>query len=149
TLDADKTLTAPSGALPGATIQVAAGTTLADGGHQVILGGGAPANVVVDGSWQSTDPGLLAFVGGTGGSSLEAADLTQFGDLVVNFASSADSLRLVAATTSGITLRNLTLGGNLGAGTAGGSLLLSAGGITNLIVTGAITRAPTDPAASG
>jgi len=67
----------------------------------------------------------------------------------VNFATSADSLRLQTDATAGLSFRSVTLGGGLGAGNAGGTIVLSAGGITNVMVNGTLNRAPANLSATG
>ncbi len=149
TLDGDLTLTASFGSnLAHGAVRVAGGVTLADGGHRITLAAAGPAHVLVNGTWQSDPGGALAFAGAAG-SRLIAVDGTQLGDVIVNFANSSGRLLFGTPGTGTLTLRSLTLGGAAGSGAAGGTIVLSDSGVTNLTVTGDLSRVPVNPAVSG
>jgi len=150
TLTANKTLTGSSGGLlDRGALFVGTGTTFADGGNRLSLTSSLFANVIVNGTYTSSGSGSLSFEAGTFNSNVLAADGTTFGDLLLNFASSTQTIDLNATGTANLTFRNLTFGGTAGAGTAGGTLRLSESGTTNVMVTGATAIAPSVTTNSG
>ena len=150
TLNGNKTLTGSSeSGLGSGALFVGAGTTFADGGNRISFTTSQFANVIVNGTYLSTGTGALSYEAGPFESAIYAPDGTTFGDLLLNFASSAYSIGLNTTGSSELTFRNLVLGGVAGAGTAGGTLRLSQSGTTNLTVTGKVSIAPAVPTNSG
>jgi hypothetical protein len=111
---------------------VGAGTTFADGGHRLSFTTPEFANVIVQGAYQSSGAGGLSYEAGPFESSILAPDGTVFGNLALNFGSSAYSIGLHTVGTGELTFRNIVLGGTAGAGNAGGTLRLSQSGTTNV-----------------
>ncbi|MFN8178070.1 MAG: T9SS type A sorting domain-containing protein [bacterium] len=142
-LDANKVITGDSGsALTKAALWVNAGSTFADGGNRLSFTTSGYANIVVNGAYSSTGTGSLSFESGPYLSNFQCVDGTTFGDLLMNFASSTNTLDLNATGTVQYVFRNLVCGGTAGTGTAGGTLKLNETGVTNVTVMGDVSIAP-------
>ncbi len=155
TLGASKTLTANSGeALTKGVLVVGAGTTFSDGGYRLSLATPDFANIIVNGSYRSIGSGsisyqLVSHQFGPEGSNILATDGTAFGDLFINFGNSQHSVDLNASGTANLGFRNIVFGGDLGPGTAGGTLRLNETGTTNVTVAGNVSFLPRTSVNSG
>ncbi|HWN81154.1 MAG TPA: hypothetical protein VNM87_03580, partial [Candidatus Udaeobacter sp.] len=151
TLDGPLLLTGNSGvALTKGAIVVRPGSTLVDGGHVLRLGGAPAANVIVEGTYQSSAGGGIFFDQHPIQSTIRAIDGTTFGDLALDFAAATTRVDVQAiGPEATLTFRNLLFGGEGSGGRAGGTLRLSAAGTTSLLVTGDVRIAPDDSTQTG
>ncbi len=137
---------------------VAEGTTFDDNGHTLRFFNatsttGTEPVVDVRGSYTSQTNGKLIFSGNVWGGGIRAIAGTVFGDINLKYSVSTNNLGLMFASTAGvtggtgtITFRSLTLDS-----TAGGTVLLNAGGLstTNLVINGDVLINPTTATNTG
>ncbi|HEY3215594.1 MAG TPA: putative Ig domain-containing protein, partial [Candidatus Eisenbacteria bacterium] len=150
TLSANKTITGSSGGLlTQGALFVGSGTTFADGGNRLSFTTAQIANVIVQGTYLSTGTGSISFESGAFNSNILPASGTAFGDLLMNFTSSTQTIDLNANGTANLSFRNLTCGGTAGTGTTGGTLRLGETGTTNVTITGNVSIAPATTSNTG
>ena len=143
TLDGNKTITGDSGSpLAKGALRVGAGTTFADGGFILTFTTAGFANVLVNGLYSSTGSGGISYETGPFLSNIVPVTGTTFGNLLMNFTSSTNTIDMNATGTVNVSFRNIICGGTAGTGVAGGQLKVNETGVTNVTVTGDVNITP-------